>query len=85
MFSIEDNEGEKKPRKRACDGLRTRLKECLILSDCVQKGGKTPKECLNLKGDPSVPNECQLLRTAFYDCKRSLIDMRARFRGRKGE
>ncbi|KAK3599979.1 hypothetical protein CHS0354_012632 [Potamilus streckersoni] len=85
MFNLEGKEGEKKPRKRACDGLRTRLKECLILSDCVQKDDKTPKECLNLKNDPSVPHECLLLRNAFYDCKRSIIDMRARFRGRKGD
>ena len=31
-----------------------------------------------------VPQECQALRVAFFECKRSILDMRTRFRGRKG-
>ena len=31
-----------------------------------------------------VPDECQALRVAFFECKRSILDMRTRFRGRKG-
>jgi len=82
-------EEESKP-KRSCDGLREDLKTCLVNSDCVQKHGKTPRECLllsNVAGSPDaalVPSECQVLRQTFFECKRSILDMRTRFRGRKG-
>lgn len=70
--------------KRSCDGLREDLKTCLLSSDCVIKLGKSPKQCLQLGNDPSIPNDCHVLRTAFFECKRSMLDMRTRFRGRKG-
>ncbi|PSN53353.1 Cytochrome c oxidase assembly factor 5 [Blattella germanica] len=66
-----------------CAGIRADLKMCLLESDCVKKLKKTPRECLQ-SFDPSVPNECQALRTTFFECKRSLLDNRTRFRGRKG-
>ena len=43
--------------------------------------------CLTLAYVPQsndVPEECQALRVAFFECKRSIHDMRTRFRGRKG-
>ncbi|XP_064607566.1 cytochrome c oxidase assembly factor 5-like [Liolophura sinensis] len=80
----EDKEDVDKKPKVACSGLRDDLKECLLKSDCVRVHGKTPKECLMLKNDPNIPEECYSLRRAFYECKRSLLDMRTRFRGRKG-
>jgi len=70
--------------KRLCDGLREDLKNCLVNSDCVQKHGMTPKQCLMLHDDPSVPDECVKLRMQFFECKRSMLDMRNRFRGKKG-
>ena len=80
---MEDKEKPKKPG-RACDRLRGELLECLVYSDCVQRDKRTPKECLQLgSNDPSVPAECHQLRYAFFTCKRSLIDMRSRFRGRR--
>jgi len=66
---------------RPCDGLRVDLKRCLLKSDCCLKSHKTPLQCLQ---DNEVPQECQALRVAFFECKRSLLDMRTRFRGRKG-
>ncbi|GAB1606188.1 cytochrome c oxidase assembly factor 5-like [Argonauta hians] len=68
----------------ACSGLRIELQECLAESDCVKKDGHSIKECVMLGKDPSIPNECNVLRNAFFECKRSLLDMRTRFRGRKG-
>ncbi|KAL8585664.1 hypothetical protein ACOMHN_053162 [Nucella lapillus] len=83
-YGTEDTVEDTKP-KLACSGLRDDLKECLLKSDCVRKDGRTPKECLLLGGsDPNFPTECQSLRSAFFECKRSLLDMRQRFRGRKG-
>ncbi|PNF38329.1 Cytochrome c oxidase assembly factor 5 [Cryptotermes secundus] len=66
-----------------CAGIRADLKMCLLESDCVKKQKKTPRECLK-SFDASVPNECYALRTTFFECKRSLLDNRTRFRGRKG-
>jgi len=72
--------------RRPCDALRIDLKSCLVESDCVKVHGLTPRDCLTSK-DPaimlSVPQHCMQLRQAFFECKRSLLDMRARFRGRK--
>ncbi|CAF0961805.1 unnamed protein product [Rotaria sordida] len=43
-------------------------------------------ECLsNEKLREFVPDECRRLSYTFFECKRSMIDMRSRFRGRKGE
>nr|XP_040574627.1 cytochrome c oxidase assembly factor 5-like isoform X2 [Lepeophtheirus salmonis] len=67
---------------RACQSLRVDLKRCLLLSDCCKKKGKTPLECLQ---NNDVPDECQAFKSAFFECKRSILDMRTRFRGRKGE
>lgn len=80
---IEEEDLKKKPRGRACDQIRYDLKACLMNSDCVKKG-LSPKECL-VTHSPDVPDECFELRQSFFECKRSIIDMRSRFRGRKGE
>ncbi|XP_046383688.1 cytochrome c oxidase assembly factor 5 [Ischnura elegans] len=66
-----------------CSGIRADLKMCLLESECVKKTGKTPRECLKTN-DGSVPDECFALRNTFFECKRSLLDARQRFRGRKG-
>lgn len=34
----------------------------------------TPRECLKLN-DGSVPRECYALRTAFFECKRSIVSL----------
>ncbi|CAD7088300.1 unnamed protein product [Hermetia illucens] len=67
----------------ACAGVRADLKMCLLKSDCCTKEKKTPKECLR-RTDHTVPEECYALRNTFFECKRSLLDTRQRFRGRKG-
>ncbi|XP_076362509.1 cytochrome c oxidase assembly factor 5 [Tachypleus tridentatus] len=69
--------------KKPCAGLREDLKACLISTDCVRVHKRTPKDCL-LSHDSSVPGECYQLRQTFFECKRSLLDNRQRFRGRKG-
>lgn len=70
-----------KPDKRPCSGLRVDLKRCLLLSDCCTHRKLTPLKCLE---ERDVPQECLALANAFFECKRSLLDMRTRFRGRKG-
>ncbi|XP_063956399.1 cytochrome c oxidase assembly factor 5-like [Lytechinus pictus] len=68
--------------RKPCAGLREDLKACLLESDCVRKDKLTPKECL--KEGARVDSECRALQFAFFECKRSLLDTRTRFRGRKG-
>ncbi|TFK55743.1 hypothetical protein OE88DRAFT_1621937 [Heliocybe sulcata] len=65
----------------SCEPLMNALKECLLRSDCVVKQGHLPSECLKHHLD-ELPEECQSLRQATYECKRGLLDMRKRFRGR---
>lgn len=69
---------------RACENLRLQLRACVLKSDCVQKKGLSPKDCIN-QAHYSVAPECFQLRNSFVGCKRSTVDPRARFRGRKGD
>lgn len=79
----EEEDDKAKKSKPACSGIMEDLVECLWKSDCVKIQRKTPRQCLLVKDDPTV-DECQNLRYAFFECRRSIIDMRTRFRGRKG-
>ena len=80
-----DDDGVPSKPKMKCDGLRYDLKMCLLKSDCVQVYKTLPRKCLQ---DPDmaqhVPDRCWSLANTFFECKRSLIDMRYRFRGPKG-
>lgn len=66
-----------------CGGLRKELLQCLRDSDCVKVHGLSPRECLK-EGAPGQRSECMSFRLAFFECKRSMLDNRQRFRGRKG-
>ncbi|XP_074033255.1 cytochrome c oxidase assembly factor 5 isoform X2 [Leptinotarsa decemlineata] len=77
-----EEENEKLADTSACAGIRADLKMCLLQSECC-KHKKTPRECLKSR-DPSVPDQCYVLHNTFFECKRSLLDARQRFRGRKG-
>ncbi|EDO35361.1 predicted protein [Nematostella vectensis] len=80
-----DGEEEAPDAKRAksCAGLRSELKECILKSDCVVKHGMRPSECLKAES-AGVEDDCRRVQYAFFECKRSLLDFRNRFRGRKG-
>ncbi|GAA5865863.1 hypothetical protein JCM5296_002960 [Sporobolomyces johnsonii] len=66
----------------SCQGVRKALADCLLKSDCVLKSDppRTPQDCLKDHAD-ELPEECQLLRKSFFECKRGMLDMRKRFRG----
>ncbi|GCB75423.1 hypothetical protein scyTo_0016420 [Scyliorhinus torazame] len=68
---------EKEEDGRACARVREDLRACLLNHDCVLKEGKTPKQCLK-------EGHCKALQVTFFECKRSMLDNRTRFRGRKG-
>lgn len=77
----EDVEPEpEKIKKTPCSELRQDFKLCMLNSDCIKIHGKKVRECFELN---EVPIECQQLRTLLFECKRSLLDNRLRFRGRK--
>ncbi|XP_076165609.1 cytochrome c oxidase assembly factor 5 [Ptiloglossa arizonensis] len=75
-------EGETLKDKSKCASLRANLKMCLLETECCKIHKFTPRQCL-LKKDKSVPENCFLLQQAFFECKRSIIDARTRFRGPK--
>jgi cytochrome c oxidase assembly factor 5 len=83
MPRIYETEEDVKTDGRSCGDIRDDLRYCLLQTDCVQKERKTMKECL-LSQHHSVPEECHNLRYLLFECKRSLLDNRQRFRGRKG-
>ncbi|KAI0699435.1 cytochrome c oxidase assembly protein PET191-domain-containing protein [Cytidiella melzeri] len=62
-----------------CEPLLAALKECLLQSDCVVKQGHLPSECLR-DHTKELPEQCQSLRQAAFECKRGMLDMRKRFR-----
>lgn len=80
----------------SCDALLRALKECILNSDCVQKQGHLPSECIKQHSN-ELPEQCQLLRMSTFECKRNMVsglvapartysdtqklDMRTRFRG----
>ncbi|KAG6378798.1 hypothetical protein JVT61DRAFT_13075 [Boletus reticuloceps] len=55
----------------SCSALLGALKACLLESDCVQKHGRLPSECLKHHTD-ELPEACQNLRKATYECKRNM-------------
>ncbi|KAJ8698239.1 hypothetical protein PTI98_004972 [Pleurotus ostreatus] len=64
----------------SCQALLAALKDCLMHSDCVLKQGNLPSDCLKNHTD-ELPEQCQSLRKAHFECKRGMLDMRKRFRG----
>ncbi|GAA5843395.1 hypothetical protein JCM11251_002468 [Rhodosporidiobolus azoricus] len=66
----------------SCKGVRQALVDCILKSDCVLRSDppRSPQECLK-EHSKELPEECQLLRKSFFDCKRGMLDMRKRFRG----
>ncbi|XP_015761072.1 PREDICTED: cytochrome c oxidase assembly factor 5-like [Acropora digitifera] len=78
----EENIEDQRPAE-PCSGLRKELKECILASDCVKKHGLKPNNCLDATAE-GVDENCRKVQYAFFECKRSLLDFRTRFRGRKG-
>ena len=67
-------------KKTPCSELRNDFKLCMLNTDCIKVQRRTVKDCLDAN---DVPIECLQLKTLLFECKRSLLDNRLRFRGRK--
>ncbi|XP_062514684.1 cytochrome c oxidase assembly factor 5-like [Corticium candelabrum] len=68
--------------RHLCSRTKQQLIDCLRASDCVRKLNMTPRECIKWTS-PGVDEDCRAVQKSFFECKRSLIDMRTRFRGSK--
>ncbi|KAJ1978291.1 Dephospho-CoA kinase (Dephosphocoenzyme A kinase) (COAE) [Dimargaris cristalligena] len=67
-----------------CQAIRESMIECILKTDCVRIQKHTVKECLQKPElTQTLPEDCQAIRRSFVECKRSLLDMRRRFRGPK--
>lgn len=66
----------------ACDRVRQMTKQCIKESECVQLKRSKARDCL---GDADLPDKCLQLYYTLTECRRNMIDPRARFRGRKGD
>lgn len=72
-------------KKGACAGSEAALRACLETHTKCFEGNPdaTLAECF--KSDPTAAEKCYAERYAFFQCKRSVWDMRSRLRGRRNE
>lgn len=63
----------------SCQNLLAALKDCLMQSDCVMKQGNLPSDCLRNHAD-ELPEECQSLRKATFECKRGMVCFKSDYR-----
>lgn len=80
IYSEDEDNSKEKKNKRPCSDLREDFKLCMLNTDCIKVHKKKASQCFE---DDEVPIECKQLRTLLFECKRSLLDNRLRFRGRK--
>eukprot|EP01135_Chromosphaera_perkinsii_P000811 Nk52_evm99s151 gene=Nk52_evmTU99s151 len=66
----------------SCSGLKQELIDCVGESKCFKVEKKGFRECLQEGED--IGEECRAIYVAYMRCRRTQIDMRARFRGNKG-
>ncbi|KAL1922058.1 uncharacterized protein VTP21DRAFT_10700 [Calcarisporiella thermophila] len=66
----------------SCQEIRKELIECILKSKCIERGNSF-QECIKAEHAADVPEECQLIRKSFFDCRRGMLDPRQRFRGNK--
>ena len=71
-------------KTKACWRLRHDLKKCMLESDCIKVDKRPIRECFEDQA-ANVPEQCRSLQYTYTQCRRSIIDMRSRFRGRKGD
>jgi len=67
-----------------CKDAKIALLNCLRSTDCYQKHGYTPRECLLNKDLPGRNEECDKFETMLASCKWDTIDRKRRFRGVRG-
>lgn len=59
----------------SCGVIKTNLVECVFKSNCYLRSDppKSASECL--KTPAELPEECQHLRKAFFECKRGMVSL----------
>ncbi|KAI9292226.1 hypothetical protein K502DRAFT_94228 [Neoconidiobolus thromboides FSU 785] len=66
-----------------CEDIREELIECMQKSECMDKFGYPIQKCFEKENAHLIDEECLAIRKAYTECKRSLLNMRYRFRGPK--
>lgn len=56
----------------SCQTLLAALKDCILHSDCVRNDNRLPSDCLRNHAS-DLPEECQSLRKATFECKRGMV------------
>ncbi|KAK0527909.1 hypothetical protein OC834_004249 [Tilletia horrida] len=65
-----------------CTPIRSALADCLLASPCVSQQGHSAQDCLRDHAlRDALPDECKGLYRSYVECRRSMLDMRKRFRG----
>ena len=63
---------------KQCNEAALSLLVCMEKTDCVVKEKKSIEECMK---DPVDSDPCVGVRNAYFNCKHSQLNMRARIRG----
>ena len=82
IAAYETNKEYETDTSRACWKLRYGLKKCIVESDCINIDKWSAKECMS---NPSsrITESCRNLVYSYNQCRKSMLDMRTRFRGIK--
>eukprot|EP00042_Codosiga_hollandica_P013150 m.29919 g.29919 ORF g.29919 m.29919 type:complete len:72 (+) comp40790_c0_seq2:76-291(+) len=67
----------------SCEGLREQVRRCLSESECMNLHRKSAQDCIQPNAE-GMTAQCKSIVQALFECKRSMLDMRQRFRGSKG-
>jgi hypothetical protein len=66
---------------KSCKDVAQALVDCMQKNSWVKNGGRV-KECIKSEGAREGGlGECEVLRIAYFNCKRASLDMRTRIRG----
>ena len=80
MDQFVDKDKDNDEPAESCHFLKEQLMYCVKRSECFQQGNSI-RTCL--KTGEGVDNACRVMQNSYFECRRSLLDMRQRFRGRK--
>lgn len=80
VYTVDDEPSAVVKKGGSCSSVREDLKLCVLEADCIKNKKMKSKECFE-SGD--MPQECVQLKQLLFDCKRSLLDNRLRFRGKR--
>eukprot|EP00451_Oxyrrhis_marina_P013845 CAMPEP_0204320836 /NCGR_PEP_ID=MMETSP0469-20131031/7844_1 /ASSEMBLY_ACC=CAM_ASM_000384 /TAXON_ID=2969 /ORGANISM="Oxyrrhis marina" /LENGTH=118 /DNA_ID=CAMNT_0051302101 /DNA_START=19 /DNA_END=375 /DNA_ORIENTATION=- len=79
--SLDVEGSEYRKASNSCSAVRNDLTICFKESKCFKEAKRTFDECLHSNDPNFVGEDCLILRNAYSQCRRSLLNPNLRFRG----